>query len=97
MPQNAAKYGRQRPKKQPPMIGLSALRRSHHMTLAQLIERITEDTGRVYTAGAISAVENGHRGASDRMLADLAGVFGLDADDLTTDYAPRRRDLEAAS
>jgi len=91
------KYTRQRPKVQPPAVALAVLRRSHGLTQPDVLARIKDETGRAYTVGALSALESGHRGGSDQFLADIAGVFGLDAADLWTTYEPRAaRDEDAA-
>ena len=83
------KYERQRPRVQAPAVGLSALRRSHGLTQADVLDRIADTTGRRHTVGALSALEGGHRGGSAQFLADIAAVFGLDAADIWTTYEPR--------
>lgn len=40
--------------------------------------------------GTISAIENGHRGASVEMLVAIASALGISADDIDTQYEPRR-------
>lgn len=74
---------------QPPVAPLAALRRSHGLTFPQLIARIEERTGHTYTKGALSGLENGHRGASTQLLEDVAAAYGLTVDDLWVAYAPR--------
>jgi transcriptional regulator with XRE-family HTH domain len=91
------KYTNQRPKVQPPVAALAVLRRSHAMTQPDVVARIKEATGRIYTVGALSALEGGHRGGSAQFLTDVAAVFGLEADDLWTSYVPRIKDKEAAA
>ena len=91
MPQT---YEQQRPRRQPPGVGLAALRRSHGITLQTVVDRISDATGRRYTVGAISAIELGHRGASAQMLDDIASVFGLEAADFVT--TPHRETADVA-
>jgi transcriptional regulator with XRE-family HTH domain len=86
MPRN---YDQQRPKRQPPVVPLAALRKSHGLTQPEVLARVKDATGRAYTVGALSALEKGHRGGSEQFLEDIAGVFGLEAVELWTDYAPR--------
>jgi transcriptional regulator with XRE-family HTH domain len=90
------KYTNQRPKVQPPVAALAALRKSHGMTQPDVIARIKDAAGRTYTVGALSALEKGHRGASVQFLSDVAAVFGLEADDLWTSYKLRDKDRDAA-
>lgn len=78
--------------RQPPVVPLAALRKSHGMTQPAVIERIKDDSGRTYTVGALSALEKGHRGASVQFLTDVAAVFGLTPDDLWTSYTPRAKE-----
>lgn len=73
------------------MIGLRAVRAIAGITIDELIGRIEEETGVKYTRGAISAVENGHRGASPELIQGLALAYGIAATDITTDYEPRTR------
>lgn len=82
-------YDNRRPRRQPPVVPLAALRKSHGLTQPEVLARVKEATSRAYTVGALSALEKGHRGGSEQFLEDLAGVFGLDGADLWTDYTPR--------
>jgi len=82
-------YDNQRPKRQPPVVPLAALRKSHGLTQPDVLARIKDESGRTYTVGALSALEGGHRGASEHFLQDIAAVFGLEPADLWTDYTPR--------
>lgn len=86
-----SKYDEQRPKRQPPVAPLAALRKSHGLTQPDVVARIKDETGRAYTVGALSALEGGHRGASVQFLTDVALVFGLSVGDLWTEYAPRHQ------
>lgn len=91
------KHSGKRAKVQPPAVPLAALRKSHGLKQPEVLARIAEMTGRKYTVGALSAVENGLRGISAQFLDDIAAVYGLDADDLWTTYTPRQvRDEVAA-
>jgi transcriptional regulator with XRE-family HTH domain len=93
------KYEGQRPRLVPPRAGVGAIRNAKGMTLEQVCDRMTEQLGRTYTRGALSAIENGHRGASRAVLAALEVALDLRAGDLVTDYEPttntRRKDPAA--
>lgn len=81
---------RQRAKVTPPHISLSDLRAALGLTLDQVCQRYAEVTkGQTITRGALSAIENGHRGASADVLAGLSMALGMRADALTTEYHPR--------
>lgn len=84
------RYDHQRPKQTPPHASLRHIRNALGLTLDQVIERIETETGRTYTRGALSAIENGHRGASAQALADITIAFGMPEGALTTTYEPRR-------
>lgn len=83
------KYSTQRDKVTPPHIALGDLRTAVGITLDQLVARIDETAGVKTTRGAISAIENGHRGASVSLLQAIALAYGLRPDAITTSYAPR--------
>lgn len=53
---------------------------------------MTEATGAPFSRGALSGIENGHRGASAQTLAALAVAYGLRSDAIRTDYVPRERE-----
>lgn len=82
-------YEPQRPRRTPPHVSLGDLRVAIGLTLDQVIERLRQETGRSYTRGAISAIENGHRGASAQLLEALCSAYGLRAGAIRTDYEPR--------
>ena len=84
-------YTQQRPKVTPPYVSLSDLRAACGLTLDQVCERYTEATGQTITRGAISGLENGHRGASIAVLAGLEAAYGLRAGSINTTYEPRVR------
>lgn len=60
------------------------------LTLDAVIDRIEQETGRRYTRGAISAVENGHHGAPSELLEALEIAYGLPYGAIDTLYRPRR-------
>ncbi|ORL01542.1 hypothetical protein A6F56_04275 [Prescottella equi] len=66
-----------------------------------LIERIQQETGHRYSRGAISAVENGHRGASVELIEAIEIAYGLPAGSIRVDYKARSlgcgRDLDGQS
>lgn len=78
------------PRIHPPHVAIGHIRTVAGLTLDQVIDRIEEETGRRYTRGAISAVENGHRGASAGLLEALEIVYGLPTGAISTDYHPRQ-------
>jgi hypothetical protein len=89
MPQGPNRYARQRSKVVPPHVTVGDLRVALGMTIDEVISRIEKETGRTVTRGAISAVENGHRGASDELLRSLEIAYGLHDGAITTTYRPR--------
>lgn len=84
-------YLHQRAKVTPPHISLSDLRAAVGLTLDQVCERFTEATGDPLTRGALSGIENGHRGASAAVLAGLESAYGLRPGSIDTQYEPRVR------
>lgn len=98
MARKIADQGRasKRPPVGAPSIPLAALRKRLGLTLEGVCERIGEDTGRWHKPATLSAIENGHRGASLEMIEALAGVYEVDPEDIETAYAPRHRTREVA-
>jgi len=88
-------YDKQRAAKVPPHISLGDLRAVSGKTLEQVCEAASEALGKPLTRGALSAIENGHRGASLQVLAALEIAYGIRRGGLVTDYQPRPRDLVA--
>lgn len=89
------KYGSQRERRTPPHVSLGVLRRAVHLTLDDVCARVSEvlDGDRELTRGALSAIENGHRGASPDVLEALEIAYGLDAGAIAVNYEPRRREV----
>lgn len=83
------RYDQQRPRRTPPHIALGDLRSAVGLTIDTVLDRLEEQTGRRYSRGAISAIENGHRGASADLLVQLAVAYGLRPGAIRTDYQPR--------
>lgn len=75
----------------PPHVSIGALRSAVGLTLDKACERYHEETGEALTRGALSGIENGHRGASAEVIAGLEVVYGLRAGEITTTYEPRTR------
>lgn len=92
----ATKYSGQRERKTPPHISLGDLRAVSGKTLDEVCEAASELLDTPMTRGALSAVENGLRGPSPKMLAALEVAYGLRAGAIVTDYEPRKRDLALA-
>lgn len=87
----ANQYLNQRPKVTPPHVSLSDLRAAVGLTLDQVCERYAEATGQQLTRGALSGIENGHRGASAAALRGLEAAYGLRVGSIDTTYEPRVR------
>lgn len=84
------KYADQRKRVTPPHVDLQSLRLAVGITIDELCARIAETTGTAPTRGAISALENGHRGASADLLEAIAVAYGLSPGAITTTYRPRQ-------
>lgn len=85
----ARRYSRQRNPKVPPHVSVGVVRRVSGLKLDEVCDQIEVITGDRPTKGALSAIENGHRGASAELLSALEQVYGLQPGDITTNYAPR--------
>lgn len=102
MPQTPkTEYDKQRERVAPPRAPIGAVRNALGLTLDQVRERMSEVLGKPYSRGALSALENGHRGASREVLDALEIALGLRSGDLHTEYAPsentrRSRKADAA-
>lgn len=94
MPQTP-RYDKQRAKVTPPHVSLQALRMAAGLTLDAVCERMAEETGKPFSRGALSAIENGLRGASVPTLNALCVAYGLRPGDINTTYEPRQRDAVA--
>lgn len=92
-------YKNQRPKKQPPMVPIRALRIALGMTQEEVCEKVTVITDETYTKGALSGLELGHRGVSAKTLAALEVVYKMPAGSLVTNYEPShgRRKVEGSA
>lgn len=84
-----SKYQSQREAKVPPHVPIKYVRIAAKLAIDDVIERIFEETGRRYTRGAISAIENGHRGASTEVLEALEIAYELPVGSISTSYVPR--------
>lgn len=87
-----SRYTQQRPRRIPPHISLADMRYLSGKTLDEVCAAASEVLDRPLTRGALSAIENGHRGASTRVLAALEVAYGLRSGALVTDYQPRKRE-----
>lgn len=88
-PSTRRQYDRQRAAKTPPHASIKFVRMAAKLTIDETLERIRQETGVTYTRGAISAVENGHRGASAELVEALEIAYGLPAGSIDTQYQPR--------
>lgn len=83
-------YLKQRPKVVPPHASLRSLRKVSGMTLDRVCELANEaDPKLTLTRGALSAIENGHRGASSDVIAALEAAYDLEPGSLDVNYQPR--------
>lgn len=87
----ANRYTEQRAKVVPPYVPLKVLRKVSGLSLDQVCERVSEYTGNTLSRGALSAIENGHRGASAEVLAGIAHAYDIELTDVDTKYTPRNR------
>ena len=92
----SARYAAQRPPRTPPHVSLGDLRAAVGLTLDQVCARLEEHSGHRYTRGALSAIENGHRGASVETIEALTVAYGLRPGAITTAYEPRVREALAS-
>lgn len=88
---NKNKYAGQRRKVETPHVPIKGLRIAAELSIEALIAKIKVVTDREYTKGAISGIENGHRGASPDLLAALERVYKLPPGFISTTYKPRSR------
>lgn len=84
-----SKYEGQRAPKNVPHVSLGDLRAASGKTLEQVCELASEVLPKPLTRGALSAIENGHRGASVQVLRSLEVAYGLRVGAIVTDYEPR--------
>lgn len=92
----ASKYDTQRERRTPPHIALPDVRYISGKTLDEVCAAASEVLDRPLTRGALSAIENGLRGASPKVLAALEVAYGLRPGSLVTDYEPRSREAVPA-
>lgn len=81
-------YDSKRDRRKPPQVSVKYLRLARRETLDDVLDQVKELTNREYTRGALSAVENGHRGASLDLLDALEKVYGLPPRSISIDYIP---------
>jgi transcriptional regulator with XRE-family HTH domain len=79
-------YKNQRPKRQPPMAALPAIRAALGLTQTEVCTRVAAITDKTFTKGALSAVEQGHRGASAETLAALETALRMPPGSLAVTY-----------
>lgn len=95
MPKSTAikgsRYANQRPTTRIPVVGIGVLRKALKLTLQDVCDHINAEQtfDKKVERGTISAIENGHRGASAQMLAALADALGVHVTDIDTTYEPR--------
>lgn len=85
------RYDNQRARVIPPHVSLGVVRKVAKLTLDQACERFHELTGSTLSRGALSGIENGHRGASAEVIKGLALVYDIAPSDIDTNYQPRVR------
>ena len=84
-----ADYTNQRERRTPPHVSLRDLRTVSGKTLDEICALASEELRNPLTRGALSAIENGHRGASAEVLRALEVAYGIGVGSLNTDYEPR--------
>lgn len=91
----ATRYEKQRERRTPPHVSLGVLRRAVHLTLDDVCALVSDvlEGDRELTRGALSAIENGLRGASPDVLEALEIAYGLDAGAIAVNYEPRNREV----
>lgn len=89
----AKDYSNQRQRRTPPHAALGDIRMALGITLDEVCDRVESATGVRPERGTISAIENGHRGASAELLAALCVAYGMRDGALTTTYVPRERSV----
>lgn len=87
-----AKYRNQRKPVSVPVIPLAVARKLAGKTLQDVCDHINDEFEfpKKVERGTISAIENGIRGASVEMLVAIASALSISADDIDTEYEPRR-------
>lgn len=75
-----------------PVVPLALARKLSGKTLQDVCDHINAEFEfpKKVERGTISAIENGHRGASAEMLVAIASALLISADDIDTAYEPRR-------
>ncbi|WP_301121151.1 helix-turn-helix domain-containing protein [Mycolicibacterium fortuitum] len=88
----AHNYRNQRPSVVAPVVTIATLRKAKGLTLQAVCNHINEEFSfpKPVERGTISAIENGHRGASTQMLAAIASALGIHPSAIDTRYEPRR-------
>lgn len=84
-------YTNQRSRVQPPLVPLGALRGALGLRLDDVCQQVAAITSKTFTKGALSAIENGHRGASAETLRALEIALRLPPNSLVVDYEPSAR------
>ncbi|MCV7157992.1 helix-turn-helix transcriptional regulator [Mycolicibacterium brisbanense] len=90
--QSRSKYRNQRKPVSVPVIPLALGRKLAGKTLQDVCDHINAEFEfpKKVERGTISAIENGLRGASAEMLVAIASALGVSADEIDTEYEPRR-------
>lgn len=88
-----SRYNHQRPSVTIPVVGTAVLRKAKGLTLQAVCDHINDEFSfpKPVERGTISAIENGHRGASAQMLRAYADALGVSVSDIDTSYEPRQR------
>jgi transcriptional regulator with XRE-family HTH domain len=94
---NRDRYTRQRPKVAAPVVSTAVLRKAKGLTIQSVCDHMREEHGMDVDRGTISAIENGHRGGSAKMLAAYADALGIPVAAIDTQYEPRRRGESSAA
>ena len=89
-------YLNQRARVIPPYASLRVLRKVSGMTLDEVCALANaSDSELTLTRGALSGIENGHRGASVEVIAALEVAYDIEPGSLDTKYEPRKAPVAA--
>ena len=94
-PKNRGRYANQRQKVSPPVVTTAVLRKALRRTIQEVCDHMNEEHGLKVDRGTISAIENGHRGASVKMLTAYAEALGISPATIDTQYVPRQSRISA--
>lgn len=72
----------------PPHIPLAGVRIRLGLKQQDVCDQVALIIGETFTNASLSAIENGHRGASEEVLEAIQVALGLRPGDVAVDYSP---------